>query len=174
MIDIPTAVTERESLTLLRYAEGGEVLEVGSLLGYSTVRMARVARHVTSVDPHEDYPVDNPRPTLETFMHNLRRHGVRHKVSVVVETHDKVFPRLAPAQFDLIFIDATGEEYLTFAIMVGARRLLAPHGVLCVHDCGHPDWPGALAAVEHYRDIAADLGSVTFVDRLATLTFRND
>jgi predicted O-methyltransferase YrrM len=147
---IPTAVTPCEAAELQRLARGGDVLEVGSLLGFSTVTLARVARHVHSVDPHAGYPAHDPRPTLEPFLRNLREHGVRDKVTVHVGTDGEVLPALAPAQFDMAFLDMTGLYNDTYYGIERAARVLRHQAVLCVHDCGHPDWPGALAAVEDY------------------------
>lgn len=148
-VDIPTALTEAERNELKMLAHGANVLEVGSLLGHSTVTLAQVAQHVVSIDPHEGYPASEPRPTFQRFMENLERYGVRDKVTVIVDTHDKVVPWLQPRSFELVFIDATGEYDLTLDIIRSVKPLVNS-GWIAVHDCGHPDWPGALQAVESY------------------------
>jgi predicted O-methyltransferase YrrM len=163
MINIPSAVTLAEELELRTLAAGRDVLEVGALLGHSTVALAQTANHVVSVDPHEDYPANNPRPTLPTFLSNLDRHGVRDKVTPIVARHNQAFPRLAPRSFDVVFIDCTGEYQLTLSIMRAAVPLLRPHATMCVHDCGHPDWPGAMEAVETFGR------PFRLIDRLAVI-----
>ena len=165
MTSIPTAATPGEAAELQRLARGGVVLEVGSLLGFSTVTLAAVARRVHSVDPHEGYPAHDPRPTLEPFLANLREHGVRDRVVVHVGTDAEVLPALAPAQFTLAFLDLTGMYQDTLDAMERTRRVLRHRAVLCIHDCGHPDWPGALAAVD---DFATHSGTTyRLVDRMA-------
>lgn len=166
-IDIPTAITAAERGRLQDLAADNYVLEIGSLLGHSTVAMAQVASHVVSVDPHMGYPVDNPRPTLVPFLENLERYGVRDKVTVTVGTHRDVLPWLRSKRFDLIFIDCTGEYDLTHDAITSTFPCLAADGVVCVHDCGHPDWPGALAAVESL-EVPFEL-----VDRLAVIPSRD-
>lgn len=164
MIDIPTAVTPAEVRRLRELARGKRVLEIGSLLGHSTVALAQVAEAVVSVDPHEGYPFDNPRPTITPFIDNLVRYGVRDKVTVCVGTDADVLPFLTPHQFHLAFIDATGEYDVTLAAMRRCVPLLTHHAALAVHDCGHPDWPGALDAV---ADFACEKGTrFELVDRL--------
>jgi predicted O-methyltransferase YrrM len=148
-LNIPTAVTPREAAVMVTHASGRLVLEVGALLGYSTITLARTALHVVSVDPHEGYPADNPRPTLSTFRANLREHGVEHKVTPVIGT-DAILPMLAPRSFGMAFIDTTGEFEDTARIIRAVLPLLRHEAVLAVHDCGHPDWPGALEAVEKF------------------------
>lgn len=166
-IDIPTAVTSEEVAVLRTLARGKRVLEVGSLLGASTVAVAQVAKYVVSIDPHEGYPADNPRPTLVPFLENLERYYVRNKVRVCVGTHDQFFPLFEDESFDLVFIDTTGEYDLTRTILEESRRLVEWDGALAVHDCGHPDWPGALDAVKTFTE-ERDL-DFTLTDRLAVI-----
>lgn len=164
-IDIPSALTPDETAELRRLARGGTVLEVGSLLGYSTVALAQVAHRVDSVDPHEGYPADNPRPTLSTFIENLVRHNVRDTVCIHIGYDKQVLPYLRRGMYDLAFLDLTGLYGDTYSCLWRVVPLLRHRAALCVHDCGHPDWPGAMAAVS---DFAQNLGTVfRLVDRMA-------
>lgn len=165
MIDIPTAVTNAEAVELSSLASGKTVLEAGALLGHSTVTLALTAKHVVSVDPHEGYPEHDPRPTLQPFLDNLTRCGVRDKVTVCIGTHEDVFPYLDEDTFDLVFLDLTGHYEDTWDAMQRAIPLLTVTGVLAVHDCGHSEWPGVQQAV---REFAEDVGGEPrLVDRLA-------
>lgn len=150
---IPTALTGAETHQLSRLAENKRVLEIGSLLGYSTVELAAVAAQVVSVDPHEGYPEDAPRSTLGPFLENLESFGVRDRVVVMLGFDWQVLPVLRSGWFDLIFIDMTGDYETTLTAMRSAKPLLACDGVLAVHDCGHPEWPGALQAVEEFASL---------------------
>lgn len=150
IIDIPTAVTDVEADRLRFLAEDREVLEIGSLLGYSTVLMARVARVVHSVDPHEGYPINDPRPTLQPFIENLERYKVRPKVVAHLGRDAAILPLLQPAIFDFAFIDITGMYADTWNCLVRAWRVVRPGGQIAVHDCGRNDWPGAGKAVADF------------------------
>lgn len=147
---IPTAVTQAETEEIQRLARNRIAIEVGSLLGYSTVKIAQVAAHVTSLDPHEGYPEDNPRPTLSAFLENLERFNVRENVTPII-ANDDYLGMLRAETFGFAFIDVTGEYNDTLRVCTRIVRLLTPKAILCVHDCGHPDWPGALEAVRMFR-----------------------
>ena len=151
-MNIPTAVTGDEIQELQRLAAGGFVLEIGSLLGFSTIQLAMVADRVVSIDPHEGYPENDPKPTLHQFLSNLRIHGVRDKVSVCVGTDEDFLGFFDEEAFDLVFIDAMGTYHVTKHIMDSAWRLVSLSGYMAVHDVGHPDWPGAGQAVTEFCD----------------------
>lgn len=151
-LSIPTAVTAAEAAELQRHAKGKIVLEVGALLGYSTILLAKVAERVHSVDPHVGYPASNPRPTLKPFLRNLHASNVRQRVTVHLGTDAEILPALRDDSFDMAFLDLTGMYDDTLACMERVTRLLKPGSVLCVHDCGHPEWPGAAEAVEDFSD----------------------
>lgn len=142
-IDIPTALTARESAALSRMAQGLNVVEAGSLLGYSTVVMAQRARHVVAIDPHDGYPFSAPRPTLPAFLHNLKRHGVRSRVTPIVSAADRVLRRLAA---DAVFLDLTGAYDVTHRLTRDALRI-AP--VVAVHDYARGGCHGATEAVDY-------------------------
>lgn len=160
---IPTAITGPEAAALREIAAGKTVLEIGALLGFSTVTLAGVASRVVSVDPHEGYPADQPRPTLHRFLENIA--PVRDRITVCLGSDRDVFPYLASRSFDVVFIDATGEYEDTRRIMRGAIPLLRHIGTLAVHDCGHPAWPGAAHAIREFSE--SWCRPYALVDRLA-------
>ena len=158
--DIPTALTPSEARTLYGLAFEQNVLEFGSLLGYSTVVMAQSAKKVYAVDPHEGYPAADPRPTLVQFLDNLNRYGVRDRVVPIIGKGQDIAPMFAPGHFGLVFIDITraaGE-------LIDIAHDLAP-AVIAVHDFGIQIWDGATIAVRNYaRRIDRDF---RLVDTLA-------
>ncbi len=171
-IDIPTALTEVEAVALTQLAAGKRVLEVGSLLGFSTVTMARVAEHVTSIDPHEGYPVDNPRPTWPLFNGNLEHFGVADQVTAFKADDSMLlaYEVLEDGEeaFEFAFIDATGTYEDTIRIIervVDVMHVDAP--ILAVHDYGIAAWPGAGEAVRDY--CTQNLLNFGVVDTLALI-----
>jgi Methyltransferase domain len=164
--DIPTALTRAESEAIEELANDCFVLEAGALLGYSTVVMARVAAHVVSVDPHDDYPAADPRPTFDQYQDNIERFDVEFRVTTVLTTLDKALPFLIPDYFDFVFLDLSGEYEDTIRAMRGVEHWLTGGLVaLAVHDCGHPDWPGVSAAVSEFAGATGIEPGI--VDRLA-------
>lgn len=157
---IPTALTAHEAWELHRLAAGRTVLEFGSLLGYSTIVLAQSAKIVYAVDPHQGYPLDNPRPTLDGFIANLDRHMIRDKVLPILGRGDQLTPLLRVACADMAFIDITraADE-----LMLAVWRLKIP--VIAVHDYGIPKWTGATEAVHaHAQRTRSDF---RLVDTLA-------
>lgn len=149
MIDIPTALTKKESEALTRISEGKLVLELGALLGYSTITLANSAKRVFSVDPHEGYPVDNPRSTLLPFFNNLERYGVIDKVVPIISKYELIVDSLP--EVDVAFIDLMGYYNQTLDALMAAPVKMG--GWYAVHDYQrkHPfDCSGATQAVNDF------------------------
>lgn len=143
--DIPTSMTDREASRLRELAHGARVLEIGSLLGYSTIVLAQVAKSVVAVDPHHGYPSSDPRPTLNGFLGNIERYGVGEKVTPILGDGREVLRFLRPHHFDLIFIDIT-----TCATdLLFTANNLDPRWI-ALHDYGHQQWTGATEAVRQF------------------------
>jgi predicted O-methyltransferase YrrM len=151
MIDIPTGITQTEVFRLREMAKDKTVLEIGSLLGFSTVNLAQVAKLVHSVDPHEGYPDNDPKPTLQPFQDNLERYGVTHRVVIHVGKAQDILPTLEPI-FDFAFIDVNGKYEDTAYCIWAAGRLIKPNGWMAIHDFGrtNPDCGGATRAIMQY------------------------
>lgn len=134
-MDIPCALSPRERAVLQRWARWRRVVEAGALLGGSTVTLASVAAHVTSIDRHEGYS----GPTLRPYLANLDRYGVRPRVRPLVGDATALLPSV---EADVGFLDLTGTYAVTLAAL---RALRAP--VALVHDVGRPHCHGVEAAI---------------------------
>lgn len=153
LTDIPTALSAPEAAALTQLADGKTVLEFGSLLGFSTITMARVAERVISFDPHSGYPAANPRDTWGPFNENLLRYGVADKVSAYRTDHRDLKLAMEDEGNDpilLAFIDCDGEYLTTIQVIEAAANWLHPDGLIAVHDYDLPEWPGAGEAVRDY------------------------
>jgi predicted O-methyltransferase YrrM len=165
-IDIPTALTPAESAAIESLARGKRVYECGSLLGYSTVLMARVARSVLSIDPHAGYGEDTWKP----FLANLDSYGVRHKVVAVRARAEELLPLLTGA--DLAFLDLTGEGPLMEQCLRLAWRLCPK---VAVHDYGRGSCGGGTLAIDEFIERLGLSGlHVIRVDTLIVLRRRDD
>lgn len=56
------------------YAAGLDVLEIGTLWGFSAIGMAMAGARITSVDPHYEGPTPQTADTWEPFLTNWRRY----------------------------------------------------------------------------------------------------
>jgi caffeoyl-CoA O-methyltransferase len=92
---------------LLRLANAKKVVEVGTLIGYSAIHMARALPadgHVWSIEYEEKHAV--------VARANLVAAGVSDKVTVLVGAGIEVLPELAnKGPFDAVFIDADKVNY---------------------------------------------------------------
>ncbi len=157
--DIEGWLEQGEGMYLAELARGKRVLEVGSYHGLSTVCMARTAKHVTSVDPHDSRECLAAQVhTFDAFKNNLVRYGVWDKVLPIVDTlEDAMDALLAEDKFDLIFIDAAHDEASVQADIEMACELLAHDGLLVFHDYNRAIDPGVTAAVDEFINSGAEL-----------------
>ncbi len=118
------AMTEKESLPIIRPDKGQvlikvirktrskRILEIGTLIGYSAILMAKeldVGACLTTIEIH----VDEAKLARE----NMEKAGVSPKVDVIVGDAIKVIPKLT-GKFDMVFIDAAKEEYYEYLKLV--------------------------------------------------------
>jgi len=127
---IKAGVSDLEAAELRCLARGASVLEVGSAWGYSAVLMAKVARRLVSVDPHQDYD------SYPTFRANLIAHGVADKVTALITTSREALPELLERgeRFEFIFIDGDHSAAAVAFDALWARHLVTPAGVIAFHD----------------------------------------
>lgn len=137
---IPCGLSPRERAALKRWCAGFPVLELGSLLGGSTIEIASVASRVTSVDPHRGYRGLSER----AFRSNLDRLGASHKVGVIVED----FRNIKLPSAERAFIDLTGELELTRTAL---RSVDAP--VVMIHDLMRQGCSGVELALSNFKII---------------------
>ena len=81
------------------------VLEVGSLVGYSTILMASELdddAEIVSIEIDED--------EAETAKQNIRNAGIKPKVNILVGDASEVIPKI-DGEFDLVFLDEDKHEY---------------------------------------------------------------
>lgn len=139
---INTSLTAAETAELQRLAKGGDVLEIGTAYGYSTVALALVAEHVTAVDPHLTHG------SYGDVLANLNAYGV---TATIVRDYSQIaMPALHAAgmRYDLVWIDgdhtAEGVEHdVTWAL-----KLLKRGGVIACHDYDEATCPGVRMALD--------------------------
>jgi predicted O-methyltransferase YrrM len=104
-----------------KYAPG-RVLEVGTLVGYSAIRMARKMPTGGKILCLE---IDPARARTARF--NAERAGLADRIDVRVGDAAQAISSL-PGAFDLVFLDADKQQYLTY--LMQAEPKLSPRGVV--------------------------------------------
>lgn len=136
-----------EGKALAEFADGQDVLEIGSFCGLSTICMARTANRVVAVDYFDGRGTPVPGDTKSEFDSNLSRYGVAHKVEAKHPSWLEmgVLPR---PEFGRVFIDGAHDFRSVQADAIHAMNLLKPGGLLAFHDYKAPYHPGVEEAVD--------------------------
>lgn len=114
-------------LSVLAAAMGARrILEIGTLGGFSTIWLARVAGPQAQVVTLEYEPRH-----AEVARANLEQAGVADRVQVVVGPALETLPTVSGAPFDMVFVDADKENYVAY--LDWAVKLTRP-GALIVLD----------------------------------------
>jgi predicted O-methyltransferase YrrM len=158
---------------LLRLRGARDVVEVGTLAGYSAISMARALPDGGRVRTIEI------EPRFAGFARRwIARSDVAHKVEVIVGAGREVLPRFETASADACFLDADKGSY--GAYLDECLRILRPGGLVMVDNAfafgqlfdeepRDPETPAirafndSIAAVEALRSIIVPLGDGMWV-----------
>ena len=144
---------------LLRLSAARTVVEVGTLAGYSAIRMARAlpedgALHTLELDPRH----------AEVARANFEAAGVAHKITLHLGSGRELLPTLSPlGPFDAVFLDADKEGYPEY--VAWAAKNLRKGGLLLGDNSYFfgrlMDDHAAAAAMRRYHELTArDFDSV--------------
>ena len=90
------------------------ILEVGTLYGYSAILMATAAAADTlQAGEGKVVTIEIDRSVADIARKNVADAGLSEKINVIVGDALKVIPKL-DLKFDLLFLDAAKDEYLTY------------------------------------------------------------
>jgi predicted O-methyltransferase YrrM len=112
----------------IRKVKPKRVLEVGTLIGYSAILMARELEseaHLTTIEIHAK--------EAKIARENIRKAKMQSKIDVVMGDAVEVIPKLT-GKFDMIFIDAEKREYLKYLQLV--ERKLREGSVIVADNAG--------------------------------------
>lgn len=120
----------------------GEIVEIGSFLGKSTIHLAKGGDIIYAVDPHKgEFSGGKVKPTLKIFLSNLKKAGVDRRVVPIVKT-SKEASKKWKSPIKLLFIDGlhdfdhASEDFSLWSPFVVDRGIIAMHDAFC-------GWEGA-------------------------------
>ena len=133
----------------------GEIVEIGSCFGRSTIYLAKGARRsncgtVWAVDPHTgDIAWDLGRvSTYEVFLRNIRKFGVESRVKPLKMTSQKAAKAWNGTPIRILFIDG----WHSYEAVTEDVLLWFPHvvhgGLIVFDDYSNPEFPGVRQAVD--------------------------
>lgn len=107
---------------LLKLMNAKEILEVGSAIGYSAIRMSRASNaKVTTIELSEEM--------ADLALENIKKAGLEEKISLIRGDGVKVLEKMdGEGIFDVIFVDAAKGQYMEF--FPNCLRLLRKGGLL--------------------------------------------
>jgi predicted O-methyltransferase YrrM len=89
------------------------ILEVGTLYGYSAILMATAAAADTLQSDGKVITIEIGRSVADIARKNVADAGLSEKINVIVGDALEVIPKL-DLKFDLLFLDAAKDEYLKY------------------------------------------------------------
>ncbi len=121
---VPIIRKESQSLlrVLLKIKKPGQVLEVGTAIGFSAILMGEClpeSSHLTTIEKYEK--------RIPIAKENFKRAGMEDKITLLEGDAVEVLKGLE-GPYDFIFMDAAKGQYIHFLPEV--LRLLAPGGIL--------------------------------------------
>ena len=121
---VPIIRKESQSLlrVLLKIKKPGQVLEVGTAVGFSAILMGECLpedSHLTTIEKYEK--------RIPVAKENFKRAGMENKITLLEGDAVEVLKGLE-GPYDFIFMDAAKGQYIHFLPEV--LRLLAPGGIL--------------------------------------------
>jgi predicted O-methyltransferase YrrM len=100
---------------IIRRIKPKRILEIGTLIGYSTILMGKELgsdAHIITVEIHSN--------EAAMAKENIRKAQIKPKMDVLVGDAIEILPRLE-GEFDMVFIDADKREYIDYLKLVGDK-----------------------------------------------------
>ena len=105
---------------IIKIANAKRILEVGSAIGYSAIRMSNAnCGNVTTIELSEKM--------ADIAEENIKKAGLSDKINLIRGDAKEVLPKIE-GEFDLIFVDAAKGQYAEF--FKESRRLLKKGGIM--------------------------------------------
>src|SRR6476661_7596853 len=133
----------------------GEVVEIGSYLGRSTVVLAQAVAdagggQVVAVDPHTGaLGVGEPRTTDQEFLGNIERFGLDRHVELMHATSVEAAQQWQGGSVRMLFVDGWHSYEAVIEDVTAWAPFLSPAATVVFYDYPHP---GVRAAIQRFND----------------------
>lgn len=93
--------------TVIRLARPKMILEIGTAIGYSAIRMHQVCGSKV-------YTIERDEVMFYEALKNVQKAGLEYDIKIILQDALEAFPLVEQLQFDMIFIDAAKAQYKKF------------------------------------------------------------
>ena len=126
--------------SIIRIHKPKRILEIGTAIGYSAIRMHRVCgSHITTIERNEKM--------YELALKNIKEAGYSDSINIVFKDALEAFELVKDNNYDLIFIDAAKAQYTKFFDLYSP--LLTSKGVIV---CDNMLFHGLVENEEAYQN----------------------
>ncbi len=137
---IPGWLSDKEALFLTHLVKKtqkykGEIVEIGSFHGKSTICLAQGKGKIYAIDPHQGYVESDKKydPTYKAFMKTIKSVQTAGKIIPVVKTSREA-SRKWKGKIRFLFIDALHDEKNAALDYKLWSKYLVDNGVIAIHD----------------------------------------
>lgn len=109
---------------LVQINQPKQFLEIGTAIGYSTIRVANISQKSTKIDT-----IELSKNSIELARSFIKEAGHSNKIEIYEGDALKILPNLTK-KYDFIFLDADKEDYLT--LFESAINILNVGGIILV------------------------------------------
>ena len=124
-------IIRKDTQALIRFIlavkKPGQILEIGTAVGFSAILMAEY-----SGDDCRITTIENYKKRIPLAKKNIEESGFSHRIKLLEGDADLILPSLQES-FDMIFIDAAKAQYPFY--LKEAERLLNPKGLIAADNC---------------------------------------
>lgn len=106
------------------------ILEIGSLYGYSAILMASVLPDVGRV-----VAIEIDKKNADIAKKNIKDAGFLNKIDLLIGNALELIPRL-DYKFDLLFLDAAKNEYLQYLNLAEEKNLIKKNAIIIADNVG--------------------------------------
>ena len=177
----PAGASHKRFLT--PFCPSGDIVEIGSAFGRSTVALALGTRargggKVYGIDPHtggtglvERYgPLARTFSSLGPFLQNIVRFGLQDIIVPITLRSDEAAALWPGRPIRLLFVDGWHDYDACRRDILSWARWVAPAGVLVIHDY---DWPDVRRAVDDCLPQLSGFGGLDAEDPNMAITRRD-
>ena len=139
--------------SVIRIKRPKKILEIGSAIGYSAIRMTSVLGSIV-------YTIERNEEMYNQAIENVKKANLSDKIHIIFKDALEAYNLVKDNTFDLIFIDAAKAQYMKFFNLY--TPLLSSHGVVV---CDNMEFHGLVEVLDNEEEYKSCSRSVRGIIR---------